>query len=744
MRKEFAIKSSIKKATVYISGLGYYELYLNGEKVSDHVLDPVFTDYQKTVKYLAYDVTKNLKSEKINSIASILGNGFYNHTERDLFQMEKANWKTPPKLLCQLIVEYENGDIETIISDESWKWSYGPIVYNSIRGGETIDVRIDIAGWTSNGFDDSLWKPVQQVPAPLGKLSYQYMPPLRETRSFKADSVWSPNEKVTVFDFGENITGYADVTIEGKEGTLVHLYFNEALHNDGTLNKKHSAGHTWGRFQHGKLILSGKQPDEFSPRFTYHGFRYVQVEGVSKESIKSIEAKSVHTDVQSIGTFECSNKRLNQLHAAVQRTLLNSIHSMPGEEATREKMGWAFDGGMITMESYLMNFDVINTYKKYLQDLIDAQEPNGHIPPIVPTNGWGFLEKTKKQKDTTIQYDDPWWGGTIGFVTDELFRATGDTAILKKAYPSVKAYADFVESTALDHLVYWSLGDWLDLKQWANGWGPGLTPIEQTSTAANYYLHRLVADFAIILGNKKDQKRYANLAEKIKEKYNSTFLKENGWYSEGSQTAQVVPLQLGIVPENKRELVLERLLEAIRTNENHTNVGFVGVNPLLKYLSEKGHIRTVYDMVTQEKSPGWLHFVKNERSTMGENLNAAGYGTNHHPFTTNIGFWLYQYLGGIQVDLTKDETIILRPGLDTALEWVRCSYESLQGTIVSNWKKERDIIIYHLEVPPNTSARLILPKGYALLGTYTKFEIKNDQTAIISPGVYTIRIEKND
>ncbi|PRX53798.1 family 78 glycoside hydrolase catalytic domain [Flagellimonas meridianipacifica] len=715
MRKEFETKKTISKATVYVSGLGYYELYLNGKKIGDRVLDPVFTDYQRTVKYAAYDVTKDLKNNVNHTIGIVLGNGFYNHTERDLFQMEKANWKTPPKLMCQLRIQYENGETETFVSDSSWKWSYGPIVYNSIRGGETIDARIDIEGWNAMVFDPSQWKEVQQVPAPLGKLSYQYMPPLRETMSFKPDSTWSPKENITVFDFGENITGYADIEIAGESGTLVDIFFNEVLNPDGTLNVKHSSGHTWGRFQHGKLILSKKEADTFSPRFTYHGFRYVQVEGVPTEAIKSIEAKSVHTDLQEIGTFESSNKRLNQLHAAVKRTLLNSVHSMPGEEATREKMGWTYDGGMNTMESYLYNFDAINTYKKYLKDHIDAQGPTGHVPPIIPTNGWGFLEKTKAQKDTTIQYDDPWWGGTIAYVAQELFENTGDTTIIKEAYEPVKQYTDFVMSTAQDDIVYWSLGDWLDLTHGSKGWGPGLTPVELTSTAANHYLCEITAKHASMLGKQEDAVAYTNHAKRIKKAFNNRFLdRETGWYGNRSQTGQAVALFYGLVPEQMKEKAVERLLEAIRDNDYHTSVGFIGVRPLIQYLSEHGYKDIMYRMVLQEESPGWLHFVEDERSTMGENLNAAGYGTNHHPFATNIGFWLYEHLGGIKIDYSNKQEITLQPGLETDLDWVKTSCNSLQGTIVSDWENKNNEVYYHIEIPVNTEALLKLPEEFTI------------------------------
>jgi alpha-L-rhamnosidase len=707
LRKEVNVSKKLKRATASITGLGYYELFINGKKIGDHVLDPVFTDYQKQVNYCTYNVTSNF-NEGNNAIGVILGNGFYNLPTQDLFQMNRAHWKTPNKLLFNLFLEYEDGSTENVVSNKSWKWSTGAIVHNSIRGGETIDMNRHQLGWNKPDFNDITWKSVMEVPKPLGKLVSQYMPPLRVTRTLKAEKLFEPKKGVYVFDFGENITGWVSMKLKCPKGATVTLHFNEVLNADSTLNVRHSAGHTWGRFQKGIFVSAGGRDEVYQPRFLYHGFRYVQVEGLAyKPSQEDMVAKSVHTDFPLAGTFECSNTRLNQLQAAIKRTLLNSVHSMPGEEATREKMGWTLDAGMVTMETYLMNFDAINTYKKYLQDLIDAQEPNGHVPPIVPTNGWGFLEN-----DTTIQYDDPWWGGTIVYVPNKLFEFTGDTTILLHAFEPMKKYVDFIASTSKDDLVYWSLGDWLDLRHGLNGWGPGLTPIVQTSTAAFYDMSNQLAINAALLGKTQEAKLYSAQAQRIKEKYNATFLDyKTGWYAENSQTAQVVPLYLNMVPVAMKEKVEKRLLEAVADSNNHTSVGFIGINPLLKYLSANDQLPIVHKMVTQEQSPGWLQMVKDERSTMGENLNAQGYGTGHHPFSTNVGFWFYYFVGGIMPmqEYPGFERFVLRPGFQTDLDWANTSYQSPKGKIISNWKRTGNEIYYTVSIPANSKAVIEMP-----------------------------------
>ncbi len=747
--QESLLPEAIDYATAYMTGLGYYEVSIDGKKVGDHIMAPIFTDYQRSVNYTAFDITSQLDGKKSIVVSAILGNGFYNHTERDLFQMEKANWKTPPKLRLEIIINYKNGNSKRIVSNPSWEWSYGPIVYNSIRGGETIDARVNLDGWKKVGYVESEWLPTVKVPAPLGTLTYQYVPPMREVRTLLPDSSWTIGNDVTVFDFGENLTGYADVLIEGPSGTTVDILFNEAIDSNGRLKRRYSASHTFGRFQHGKLILSDKKADEFAPRFTYHGFRYVEIAGISTDSIISIEAKSVHTDIKKTGHFESSNPRLNDLNRAVNRTLLNSIHGMPGEEPTREKMGWTYDGGMNTMESYLFSFDAILAYKKYLRDLIDSQEDNGHIPPIVPTNGWGFTEKTEQQKDSVILYDDPWWGATLPFVAQQLYKNTGDIAILDESYEAVKKHTDFVLKTAEDDIVYWSLGDWLDLEHNKNGWGPGLTTVPLTSTAGLYYLLDITAKFAKQLGNDLDYKKYSVIAARVKKSFNEKFLDQaTGAYENPSQTGQAVTLYYGLTPAIAKEQAYQLLQDRIVANDYHTSVGFIGVRPLIRLLSEDKDLLLMYRLVTQEHSPGWLHFVENERSTMGENLNAEGYGTGHHPFATNIGFWLYEFLGGISINLDHKIPITLRPGIIVDLDWVNTSTNTLYGKVVSHWiKKEDGPIEYRITIPSNASARLVLPSNYEIqnLASYNGFIFPSDSKGnyVVASGEYRLMIKHN-
>ena len=705
LRKSFDATEKIVRATTFICGLGYYELYINGVKIGDRVMDPVFTDYLKQVCYVTYDVTEFLKKGK-NIVGVILGNGFYNLPTKDLFQMENATWKTPPKLLVNTVIEYKSGKKQVVATDETWKWSNGEIVFNCIRGGETIDHTQRQENWNHVAFDDAGWSDAVAVPSPAGKLKAQTIPPMKVNENIKPIAITQPAEGIYVVDFGKNITGWVALKTGGKKGQTIICDYNEVLKNDGTLNIKHSASHTNGRFQKEIFILSGEGMETFEPRFTYHGFRYVQLQGLTQPlRTEDITAKSVHTALDTIGYFACSDEQFNHLQAAVQRTALNSVHGMPAEEPTREKMGWTLDAGVL-METYLYNFDAITTYIKSMRDFMDGREPSGNIASIVPTNGWNFFPPPGIPFDCCY---DPWWGGAIYMIADYLFAHTGNTDIIAEAFDVLKGYIDFVASTATDDMVSWQLGDWLDQ---FFGQNPRVTPEAQTSTAAYYWMNERLSAYARMLGKDDMAEQYATHAARICKKFNDAFLdKSTGWYAKNSQTAQALPLLLGMVPADMKEKAEQCLLDAIVANGGHISAGFIGANPVLEYLSLNGHIDLSYRMVAQPKSPGWLHMVKDANSTMGENLNVEGYGTGHHPYGAHIGFWLFKYMGGIRPDIENPgfQKFIIEPLLTPEMDYISVKTKSLYGEIVSAWKRTENQISLQLVVPGNTQALLLLP-----------------------------------
>lgn len=702
LRRSLTVSRRPAHATARISGLGSYELYVNGKKAGNHVLDPGFTDYDRRVLYVTYDVTNSFRPGR-NAIGVILGNGWYHSPTPDFFGFEKAPWRSLPKLLVNVDLEFGDGSRETIASDASWRWSTGPITFNSLRGGETYDARRENPNWADPDYDGENWRPVAIMPSPKGQLNAQMMPPIRVTETRKPLKLTEPKPRVYVFDFGVNLTGWVRFQAAGRSGQKVTLEFGEALRTDGTVDMEYSRSHTNGRFQTGELVLNSQGQGVFEPRFTYHGFRYVQVSGLEAEpALDSMVGKNVHTDWESAGEFSCSNPKINQLQQAVRRTLNLSTHSLPGEEPTREKMGWTQDGQNV-MEAAVYNFDAAAVYTKYLQDIIDAQEANGHVPSIVPTNGWGRTNPD----GSPAEYSDPWFGATLCFVAEKLYEYYGDRRVLEVAFEPTKRWVDYLQETAKDQIIEWGIGDWQEAGHPAR---PKRTPIVQTTTAGYFGSVLAVSRIAMLLGKQDEAAKYQQLAEEIRTRFNRRFFTpQTGLYAEDSQTAQALPLWLGIVPEGNRGLVLQRLTENIRRRKNHLSTGFIGVMPLLHGLVEWGHEDLAFKLATQEDTPGFLQMTSDGNSTLGESLDRL-YGTRNHPFGACIGSWLFRHLAGIRTDPSAPafENIMIRP-VTGDLTWVEAKYRSLRGPIATAWRREPHELSLTVSIPPNTVGFVYLP-----------------------------------
>ena len=730
LRRQITLSKRPIRATAYISGLGYYELYLNGKRVGNHMLDPGFTDYDKRVLYVTYDVT-GLLLAGANAAGVVLGNGWFHPITPDLFGFEKAPWRQTPRLLLNIDLDYADGSRETIASDTSWKWSFGPLVFNCIRAGETYDAGLEKPGWNEPRHDDSGWKPAVAVQAPKGRLSAQMEPPMRITETVIPVKLTEPKPGIYLFDVGVNLTGFARFEATGEPGQKITLEYNEVLKPDGMLDMTNSHSHTYGRYQTDELILDPQGKGAFEPRFTYHGFRYVQVTGLKrKPALSSLEAYGVHTDWEGAGEFSCSNPKIDKLEKAVRRTLSNSAHSMPGEEPTREKMGWTQDG-LNTMEAAIYNFRAAPVYTNYMFDMIDAQEANGHVPPIVPTDGWGRT----KPGGAPPEFSDPWWGGTLPYVAGKLYEYYGDRRALEEAYEPMKRWVDYMSSTAKDYLVDWWLGDWLEIG--APG-RPTRTPIIQTSTAGYYFCAMAVVRAAEVLGKPDDALKYGQLAEQIKTSFNQHFLDpKTGLYAPNSQTSQVLPLYLGMVPEGKRALVLERLIENLHQHKDHMTTGFVGVMPMLHSLPDWGYEDLGYTVAMQEDVPGFLQMIADEWSTMGEALDNIS-GSRHHPFGSCIGSFLFREIAGIRADPSGPgfEKVIIRPVFGN-LTWATARYDSIRGPIDSDWKREANRLALRVSIPVNTTATVYLPARTAEAIT------ESGKPLAQAPGVKFLRIEGN-
>jgi alpha-L-rhamnosidase len=718
------------RATAYVCGLGYYQLYLNGQRVGDHVLDPGFTDYDRRVLYVTYDVTRLLR-EGENGVGVILGNGWYHPITPDLFGFEKAPWRQPPKLLINIDVEFADGNRRTIASDSSWKWSTGPIVFNCIRAGITCDARLNMPGWTEPRYLDSGWRPVMLVEPPKGELKAQMQPPMRITETIYPVRLTEPLPHIYVYDLGTDLTGWARFEAHGVPGQKILLKYDLMLNADGTVDMKYCHSHTYGRFQTDELILNQQGKGVIEPGFTYHGFRYVEVTGLNyRPSLTSLVGFNVHTDWKTAGNFSCSNPVINRMQDAIRRTLSESAHSMPGEEPTREKMGWTQDG-LNSMEAAIYNFRAAAVYTNYLFDMIDAQEPNGHVPPIVPTDGWGRT----KPGGAPHAFSDPWWGGTLPYVAWKLYDYYGDRRALEKAYEPMKRWVDYLGTTAKDHLIDWGLGDWLEVGSHGR---PKRTPVVQTSTAGYYFCARAVARAAEVLGETGDAKAYGRLAEDIKTRFNARFLNPaTGLYAENSQTSQVLPLDLDMVPEEQRQVVLRGLIADIHKHKDHLTTGFVGVMPMLHGLTDWGYPDLAYTVSMQEDVPGFLQLIAKGEMTLGESVEGA-VGTRLHPFGACIGSFLFADIAGIRPDPATPgfRHIIIRPVLGN-LTWAKARYDSIAGPVAIAWEHDSGKFALHVSIPANTTATVYLPAESAQAVT------EGGRSLTHAPGVKFLQVEDN-
>ena len=534
-RKTVALRNKPVRAIAWFCGLGFSELHINGVKISKGLMDPAWTDYRKRTLYQTWDLTGKLQSGS-NTFGVLLGNGWYNLPTPDLFAYEKAPWNGKPRFLLRIELTYADGSTELIVSGPDWKSRKSEILFNCIRGGETINARNAMPDWASNGNTATDWKPVIIVNGPEGKPEPQLIPSEKVIHRIKPVALHSPKPGVFVYDLGVHIAGYARFEVSGEAGQKLTLDFDEALNDDGTITVKSRNSHTYGRYQTGELILSGKKRDVFEPRFTYHGFRYVQVRGLqSAPALDNLVGLQVHNELDAVGSFSCSDTLLNKIQAAYVYSMFNSFHGVLTEPA-REKINWTQDAHNM-IEGAIFNFDFHNFANKWLKDVMDSQQPNGWVPSINPNGGWGLAKTGKKPP----AYSDPWWGGVILEIPWILYKYYGDTTVLRNAYQGMKQYVDFIGSTATDqYFLNWGIGDWLEVGAEHKGF-PSRTPLEQTSTTAYFHYAKLLSETAALLGFRQDAILYNALAGNIRNAFNKRFFNDTtGLYADDSQTSQIL------------------------------------------------------------------------------------------------------------------------------------------------------------------------------------------------------------
>lgn len=698
-RREFSLDGKIKRARLYVSGLGYHEIRLNGQKVGDHLLDPGYTRYDKRVLYVTHNVTALLKPGA-NAIGALLGNGWFNVQFRNAWDFDKAPWRAAPRLLLSLRVELADGREVVVDSDVHWKCAQSPISFNVIYGGETYDARLEQAGWDQAGFNDAAWQPAQLVEAPKGKLAAQTMPPIKASEVLRPVKITEPKPGVFVFDFGQNFAGYPELKVRGPAGMRVAMKTGERLFPDGTLDQRDIAQHvarfdTNQQFQTDTYISKGRGEEAWHSRFTYHGFQYVEVTGLpGAPAPDTLRGVVIHSAIPAAGEFACSNPLLNKIWRAARWAYLSNLQGIPTDCPHREKNGWTGDAHL-ACEQGLFNFDGAAVYEKWLNDLGDEQQPGGELPGIVPTAGWGYKWG-----------NGPAWDSAFVLIPFYLYEYSGDTTALRDHYDGLKRYVDYLTSRAKGGIVDIGLNDWAPFET--------KTPADVTSTGY-YYRDTLVVSLAAsLLGKSEDAIKYTKLAEQIKAAFNQKFFKpDSGSYANSSQTALSCALYQGFVEPENRGRVLQNLVANVEKRNGHIDTGILGAKYLLNALSENGRHDVAYRIASQKDLPSWGWWIEQGATTLWEQWNGAD--SRNHIMYGDISAWFFKTLAGINPDPAAPgfKHFILKPQPAGDLTAARAEYDSVRGKIVSDWKIEQGQFNLRVVIPPNTTATVYVPTADA-------------------------------
>ncbi|MBN1854136.1 MAG: family 78 glycoside hydrolase catalytic domain [Pirellulales bacterium] len=687
LRREFDCQNAIKNARVFVTGLGYYELYLNGRKVSDHVLAPAKTNYRKQVLYDTYDVTHDLKMGG-NAVGIHLGNGWFNPYPK-WWRPYRMQWFGAKRAMMQLVIEYHHGEKAVIATDASWKHAPGPVLFSCVYDGEVYDANCEQPGWTDAGFDDSQWEPVSLVEEPGGRLISHTMQPIRVTEERIPKRISNAGHS-QVFDMGQNFAGWVRIAMQGTQGTKVVLRFAEDLHDDGTIdvtsNEHAQATATY--------ILKGGGIEVYEPRFTFFGFRYVEIRGEPElPSLQSVRGCVVHSACEITGTFECGNSLINQVHRATLWSQRSNMLGYPLDCPQRdERLGWLGDA-QVTAQEAMFNLDMPRFYRNWLGGIQASQDAaTGDLPIISPR--------------PYIRDEGVEWSSSYIIIAWHYYLHYGDPEILAEHYPAMKRYLQFLGSLSNQGILKkgW-IGDWGSLVEgWQEG-DPASVP-----TAFYYYDAVLLSRIARVLGKTNDANEFSALAEQIRQAYHKTYFhSETGYYEDGSQMANAFPLFLGIVPAEYQDRVLDHLItDIVTTHENHLTTGVLGSKYLIDALVQAGRADVAYGLAIQTGYPSWAAMVE-KYTTLCEFWNLKQ--SHNHVMMGSIDTFFYQALAGIQIDERHPgfEHIVIRPFVPETLPYAKAAVETIRGQVVSEWTQNDAACQYHIMLPANTTADVYLP-----------------------------------
>jgi len=712
-RKEFPVGKSIAKARIYVTSHGFYELYLNSRKVGDQVLTPGWTSYGKRLQYQVFDVTGMLNKGD-NAIGAVLGDGWYRGT-----LAWGNNWAIYGKtlgLLFQLKITFTDGSETNIISDESWKaYNDGAIQMNDIYNGEIYDARKKLTGWSQPGYNDSNWITVK-TNNHKDNLIASMGPPVRKVKEINPVRIFKTPKGKVIADMGQNMVGWIRLKVTGSRGSVITLRHAEVMDKFGefyTTNLRAARSQL-------TYTLAETGEETFEPRFTFMGFRFVEVSGFPGElTTDDLTGVVVHSDMAVTGSFECSNPLLNQLQHNIQWGQRGNFVDVPTDCPQRdERLGWTGDAQAFCRTA-AYNMDVATFFTKWLKDISADQKPGGEVPDVIP-------DVLNKQGALTAQ-PSAGWGDVAVIAPWTMYLVYGDKLFLENQYPGMKAWVEYIRKKAGESYIWRGgskYGDWLFYHPPVNNHTEpdGHTEHDFIATAFYAYSSSILAATAKVLGKKDDVMIYTDLYNKIKQVFINEYVTKTGRVGTNSQTAYVLALMFDLLPDNLRDKAAGYLVADIKSRRNHLSTGFLGTPYICHVLSDNGYTDVAYDLLLQESYPSWLYPVRMGATTIWERWDGQkpdstfqdpGMNSFNHYAYGAIGDWMYRVSAGIETIGAGYKHLAIQPHPTKRLTFSRASFESSYGTVASGWERKNNRIIVSVKIPANCSATISLPVNSA-------------------------------
>ncbi|MBS1948981.1 MAG: glycoside hydrolase family 78 protein [Bacteroidetes bacterium] len=702
-RKTFSINKRVKSATAFVCGLGQFEMSMNGKKVGNHFLDPGWTLYSKKAQYVTFDVTKNIINGK-NAVGFMLGNGFY-YIPSERYRKLTGGFGYP-KLIARIVINYKDGSVENIITDDTWKADPSPITFSSIYGGEDYNANLEQQGWNSADFDDARWKQVLLTDGPSLLVS-QMEYPVEMFDTFHQIKKISISNNTDVYDLGQNFAGIPFVKVSGKKGDTIRITPSELIYENGTPNQNSSGGPHYDNY-----VLNGEGIEWWHPRFSYYGFRYLQIERLpsNKEQnelpeIKEVSGIHIHNAAPRVSSFECSNLLFNKIDTLIRWAITSNMMSVFTDCPHREKLGWLEESHLMG-SSVHYNFDVAALNNKVVHDMMDSQTKEGLVADIAPE--YVHFESGFR--------DSPEWGSALIILPWYNYRWYGNKRLLEQAYTSMKKYVQYLEEKSIGHIVMQGLGDWVDLGPNPPGESQ-LTPRGLTGTATFYYDLNIMDSIAKLLKHPDDAIAFEKKARIVKDAFNKKFFDEKTKnYGTGSQAANAMALYMNLVQPPYRKAVLNNLVNNIRERNNSLSAGDIGYRYVLQALQDAGRQDVIFDMNSRSDVPGYGYQLAKGATALLESWDAQPSLSQNHFMLGHIMEWFYSGLCGISQakDGIAYNKIVIRPQPAGDIRFAKASFNSPYGVIKSDWNIDNGFFNLNVTIPANTTAEIILPDGASI------------------------------